>query len=115
MKGTGCAVARLMAQEDIMNTTKIIGTLLIVAGTLGLIYGGFSYTKETHTTQLGPLQLKIEEKETVLVPVIASVGALAIGLLLPERYASGPACCRKCSLRFISRYCASSISWSWRG
>ena len=65
-----------------MSTTKIIGILLIMAGVLGLIYGGFSYTKETHTTQLGPLQLKVEEKETVLVPVIASAGALVLGLLL---------------------------------
>ena len=65
-----------------MSTTKIIGILLIMAGVLGLIYGGFSYTKESHTAQLGPLQLKVEEKETVLVPVIASVGALALGLFL---------------------------------
>ena len=65
-----------------MSTTKIIGILLIMAGVLGLIYGGFSYTKETHTAQLGPLQLKVEEKETVMVPVIASVGALALGLFL---------------------------------
>jgi hypothetical protein len=65
-----------------MSTTKIIGILLIIAGVLGLIYGGFSYTKETHTAQLGPLQLKVEEKETVMVPVIASVGALALGLFL---------------------------------
>lgn len=65
-----------------MSTTTIIGILLIMAGVLGLIYGGFSYTKETHTAQLGPLQLKVEEKETVLVPVIASAGALALGLLL---------------------------------
>ena len=65
-----------------MSTTKIIGILLIMAGVLGLIYGGFSYTKETHTAQLGPLQLKVEEKETVLVPVIASAGALALGLFL---------------------------------
>ena len=65
-----------------MNTTKIIGILLIMAGVLGLIYGGFSYTKETHTAQLGPLQLKVQEKETVMVPVLASVGAIAFGLFL---------------------------------
>jgi hypothetical protein len=65
-----------------MSTTKIIGILLIMAGVLGLIYGGFSYTKETHTAQLGPLQLKVQEKETIMVPVIASVGALALGLFL---------------------------------
>jgi hypothetical protein len=65
-----------------MSATKIIGILLIMAGVLGLIYGGFSYTKETHTAQLGPLQLKVQEKETIMVPVIASVGALALGLFL---------------------------------
>lgn len=36
-----------------MNATKIIGVLLIVAGTLGLIYGGFSYTKDRHDVKLG--------------------------------------------------------------
>jgi len=71
-----------MAQEDIMNTTKIIGTLLIVAGTLGLIYGGFSYTKEKHDVKLGSLQFSLTEKETVNVPVWAGAGAIAIGAVL---------------------------------
>ena len=65
-----------------MSTTKIIGILLIIAGALGLIYGGFTYTKDTHTAKLGPLSISVQEKETVMVPVIASVGALAIGLFL---------------------------------
>jgi len=39
-----------------MGMTKIIGILLIVAGTLGLVYGGFSYTKDKHDVKLGPLQ-----------------------------------------------------------
>ena len=65
-----------------MSITKIVGILLIMAGVLGLVYGGFSYTKETHTAKLGPLQLKVEEKETVLVPVIASVGAIVLGVFL---------------------------------
>ena len=65
-----------------MSTTKIIGMLLILAGVLGLIYGGFSYTKETHTAKLGPLELKVQEKETVIVPVIVSAGAIALGVFL---------------------------------
>jgi hypothetical protein len=65
-----------------MSTTKIIGILLIAAGVLGLIYGGFSYTKETHTAKLGPLELKVQEKETVIVPVIVSAGAIALGVFL---------------------------------
>jgi hypothetical protein len=56
--------------------------LLLVAGALGLIYGGFSYTKESHGTQLGPIVLKVEEKQSVFVPIFVSLGALALGAFL---------------------------------
>lgn len=65
-----------------MNPTKIIGIILITLGALGLAYGGFSYTKETTGVKLGPIELKVEEKETVNVPIILSAGALAIGVFL---------------------------------
>lgn len=65
-----------------MNQTKIIGIVLIVAGTLGLIYGSFSYTKDKHDVKLGPLQFSVTEKETVNVPVWAGAGAIAIGVIL---------------------------------
>ena len=65
-----------------MNPTKIIAIVLIVAGSLGLAYGGFSYTKETSAVKLGPLELNIQEKETVSVPLIVSAGAIVIGVFL---------------------------------
>ena len=65
-----------------MSVTKIIGILLIVAGTLGLIYGGFSYTKEKHDVKLGSLQFSVTEKDTANVPVWAGAGAIAIGVVL---------------------------------
>lgn len=65
-----------------MNPAKLIGIILIVAGGLGLAYGGFTYTKETTGVKLGPLELKVQEKETVNVPLIVSAGAIAIGLFL---------------------------------
>ena len=65
-----------------MSVTKIIGVLLVVAGTLGLIYGGFSYTKERHDVNLGPLKFSMAEKERVNVPVWAGAGAIAIGVVL---------------------------------
>jgi len=65
-----------------MSMTKIIGLILIVAGTLGLIYGSFSYTKEQHDVKLGPLKFSVAEKETVNVPVWAGAGAIAIGVIL---------------------------------
>ena len=62
--------------------TKAVAILLIVAGTLGLIYGGFSYTKEKHDVKLGPLELSVSEKESVNIPVWAGAGAIAIGAIL---------------------------------
>jgi len=69
-------------QEESMNPTRIIGILLIVAGTLGLIYGSFSYTKEKHDVKLGSLQFSVSEKESVNVPVWAGAGAIGIGVVL---------------------------------
>ena len=65
-----------------MNNLKIVAIILIVAGTLGLVYGGFSYTKETHDAKLGPLQLSVKEKERVNIPVWAGVCAIAAGVVL---------------------------------
>jgi hypothetical protein len=65
-----------------MTPLKILGVLLIVAGVAGLVYGGFSYTKEEHKAKLGPLQFSIKEKETVAVPVWLSIGAIAAGTIL---------------------------------
>jgi multidrug transporter EmrE-like cation transporter len=65
-----------------MNAVKIVGVVLIVAGILGLAYGSFSFTKETHEAKIGPLELQVKEKEMVNVPVWAGVGAIVIGAVL---------------------------------
>ncbi len=65
-----------------MNITKLAGIILIVAGGLGLAYGGFSYTKETTGLQLGPIALKVEERQSVNVPIIVSAGAIVVGVFL---------------------------------
>ena len=65
-----------------MNPIKLVGAILIAAGVLGLLYGGFSYTKETTAVKLGPLELSVKEKETVNVPLWAGVGAIVVGGLL---------------------------------
>ena len=62
-----------------MNPVKIVAIVLLVAGTLGLAYGSFSYTKETHEAKLGPIEFSVQEKERVNIPVWAGVGAIAIG------------------------------------
>lgn len=65
-----------------MNAKKIVGIVLLVAGVLALAYGGFTYTKDTHEAQLGPLELSVEEKERVNVPVWAGAAAVVTGVLL---------------------------------
>ena len=65
-----------------MSTIKIAAIALIVAGLLGVMYGKFSYTKETHDAKLGPINQTIQEKETVNVPAWAGVAAIAAGAAL---------------------------------
>ena len=65
-----------------MDAQKIAGIVLVAAGTLGLVYGGFSYTKESHTADIGSLHVAVNEKQQVNVPVWAGVGAIIIGGLL---------------------------------
>ena len=65
-----------------MNPVKLIGIILIAAGGLGLVYGGFSYTKDSTALKLGPLELKVQEKKSVNVPLVVSAGAIVIGVFL---------------------------------
>lgn len=65
-----------------MNNFRIAALVLIVAGVLGLAYGSFSYTRETHETKIGPVALSVTEKQTVNIPVWAGAGAIALGVAL---------------------------------
>ena len=65
-----------------MSGTKILGVVLLVAGLLGLLYGHFDYTKETHEGQIGPFKFSIAEKETTVIPSWASILAIIAGVVL---------------------------------
>ena len=65
-----------------MAPVKIVGIVLIVAGVLALAYGGFSFTKETHKAEIGPLKLSVKEKEQVNVPQWAGIGSIVLGVVL---------------------------------
>ena len=71
-----------------MSVVRVVAIVLIAAGILGLVYGGFSYTKESHDAKIGPLELSLKDKETIGVPVWAGVGAIVVGgllLLVPKK------------------------------
>lgn len=65
-----------------MNAVKMLAIALIVAGGLGLAYGGFTYTKDTHETKIGPIALVVKDTQTVNVPIWVGAGAIFAGLVL---------------------------------
>lgn len=62
-----------------MNSIRIVGLVLFAIGFMALAYGGFSYTKKTHQTDIGPLSLSVQDKERVNIPVWAGIAALIVG------------------------------------
>ena len=65
-----------------MNSFKMLAVALILAGSLALLYGGFTYTKDTHQAKIGPVELSVKETETVNIPVWAGVVLIAAGAML---------------------------------
>ena len=71
-----------------MNLRKLLGIVLLAAGTLALIYRGFNYTSEKHTAHLGSLDFSVKEKKRLELPVWAGVVAIVAGaalLVLPSK------------------------------
>jgi len=70
-----------------MSGIRIAAIALIAAGALGLIYGSFSYTKNTHEAQIGSMELTLKERKSVNIPVWMGLGAVVVGviLLVPRR------------------------------
>ncbi|MDD5277017.1 MAG: hypothetical protein PHR16_13160 [Methylovulum sp.] len=62
-----------------MGAIKIMAIMLIIAGLLGLVYGGFSYTRETQEAKIGPLELTVKDTKTVNIPVWAGVAVIVAG------------------------------------
>ena len=62
-----------------MKGTQLLGVLLLALGILSLAYGGFSYTKETHDANIGPIHLSVKDKEQVNIPLWAGIAAAVCG------------------------------------
>lgn len=65
-----------------MNAVRMLAIILIVAGALGLAYGSFTYTKETHDAKIGPIELSIKDKETINIPAWLGVVSIVAGAVL---------------------------------
>jgi hypothetical protein len=62
-----------------MNGMRAAALALIVAGVLALVYGGFSYNKDTTAAKVGPIELKVTERKSVNVPMWAGIAAIVVG------------------------------------
>jgi uncharacterized membrane protein YidH (DUF202 family) len=69
-------------RKNKMNAVKMLAIVLIIAGGLGLAYGGFTYTKETHQAKVGPIELSVKDTQTVNIPIWAGIGAIVAGVFL---------------------------------
>ncbi len=62
-----------------MDAMRITAVALLVAGVLALVYGNFSYTKETHEAKIGSIELSVKDRETVNIPAWAGIAAIVAG------------------------------------
>jgi len=65
-----------------MSARKLGAIVLIVAGTLGLVFGTFGYRRNTHMASIGSMEIAVSEQRAFNVPVWAGVGAIAVGAVL---------------------------------
>jgi hypothetical protein len=65
-----------------MNGLRMTAIAIMIAGVLALAYGGFSYTKDTTALKLGPVELKVQERKTINIPLWAGVAAIVAGGLI---------------------------------
>lgn len=75
-----------------MNAIKILGIILVIAGILGLAYGKFSFTKDSHVARMGPMEFTVKDRETVNIPLWAGVVAIVAGgalLFVPAKHLPG--------------------------
>lgn len=61
---------------------RVFGVVLIIAGILALIYGGFSYTQREKVVDIGDLEATVNDRETFTIPPIAGGAAVLAGIIM---------------------------------
>jgi drug/metabolite transporter (DMT)-like permease len=65
-----------------MTAARIAGMVLIVVGLVGILWGGFSFTREKTVVDVGPFKATTQERETIPFPPVAGAIALVAGVVL---------------------------------
>jgi hypothetical protein len=65
---------------------RVLGVVLVVAGLIALLAGGFSFTRRREVARVGPISATVKEKQTYPVArwagvalILAGVGLVAVG------------------------------------
>jgi hypothetical protein len=61
---------------------RIAGVILIILGTLGLVYQGFTYVTREKVVDAGPIQVTADKERYVWVPPVVSGVAIVGGVAL---------------------------------
>jgi hypothetical protein len=61
---------------------RIVGLVLVIVGLVSLLWGGISWTRERTVVDIGPIEARTEERETIPLPPILGGLALAAGAVL---------------------------------
>ncbi len=62
--------------------SRNIGIVLIIAGLLGLLYGGLTYNVKESLADIGPIHVSREKTHTLPLPPIAGALAVMAGIAL---------------------------------
>ena len=65
-----------------MTPRRIVGLVLVIVGLVSLLWGGISWTRERTVVDIGPIEARTQERETIPLPPILGGVALAAGAVL---------------------------------
>jgi hypothetical protein len=65
-----------------MTPRRIVGLILVIVGLVSLLWGGISWTREKTIVDIGPIQARSQERETIPLPPIVGGLALVAGTIL---------------------------------
>ena len=65
-----------------MTPRRIVGLILVIVGLVSLLWGGISWTRERTVVDIGPIEARTQERETIPLPPILGGVALAAGAVL---------------------------------
>ena len=65
-----------------MTPRRVVGLVLVIIGLVSLLWGGISWTREKTIVDIGPIQARSQERETIPLPPIVGGLALVAGTIL---------------------------------